>query len=94
MFVYLFSVYACIGARRVRGGRIRGVNLPAAHSEAPSLADLASSGIKVETLQRLAPQDPDGDTGERRVPKQLIPFDQLTVRGEDLTGMLDCMTVI
>lgn len=67
---------------------MRGVNLPTAHSEGPSLADLASSGIKVETLQRLAPQDPDGDIGERRVPKQLIPFDQLTVRGEDLTGML------
>ena len=65
---------------------MRGVNLPAAHSEGPSLADLASSGIKVETLQRLAPQDPDVDIGDRRVPKQLIAFDQLTVRGEDLTG--------
>ena len=82
------SAFPCIhvGARRVRGGRMRGANLPAAHTEGPSLADLASSGIKVETLQRLAPEDPDGDTMGRRIPKQLIAFDQLTLRGEDLTG--------
>lgn len=65
---------------------MRGANLPASHTEGPSLADLASSGIKVETLQRLAPEDPDGDITGRRIPKQLIAFDQLTLRGEDLTG--------
>ena len=65
---------------------MRGANLPAARSEGPTLADLSSSGIKVETLQRLAPLDAEGDGGKGTL-RQLIAYDQLTVRGEDLTGM-------
>lgn len=65
---------------------MRGANLPVVRSEGPSLADLTSSGIKVEILQRLAPRDAVGD-GEKGALRQLIPYDQLTVRGEDLTGV-------
>ena len=49
-------------------------------SEGPNLADLASSGIKMDTLQKLVPREGG--------PRQLIPYDQLMVRGEDLTGLI------
>lgn len=52
-------------------------NVP--HSEGPSLADLANSGIKVDTLQQLMPKESL---------KQLIPYDQLVVRGEDLSRLI------
>ncbi len=52
-------------------------NVP--HSEGPSLTDLANSGIKINTLQKLMPKDSL---------KQLIPYDQVVVRGEDLSGLI------
>lgn len=52
-------------------------------SDGPSLEDLVASGIRVEVLQRLAPKDPD-----TVALKKLIPYDQITMRGEDLTGLL------
>lgn len=68
------------GGRRVRGRARANVLV---RSEGPSLEDLAASGIKVDVLQHLAPKDPD--TGAL---KKLIPYDQITMRGEDLTGLL------
>ena len=64
----------------MRGGKI----LQSFSSEGPSLEDLAKSGIKVGILQRLMPsdQDEEGDGGLRK----LIALDQVTMKGEDLTG--------
>ncbi len=65
-----------LGGRRISRGRMRS-NLP--QSEGPSLADLAKSGIKVGTLQKLMPKESL---------KQLIPYDQLVMRGEDLSRLI------
>ena len=48
------SAFPHVGGRRGRGGRGRANVLPP--SEGPSLADLASSGISVDILQKLVPR--------------------------------------
>ena len=64
---------------------MRGGKMPqSSSSEGPSLEDLAKSGIKVDVLQRLMPADRDeeGDGSLRK----FIALDQVTMKGEDLTG--------
>ena len=70
-----------LGGRRVRGGRAR-ANVPA-RSDGPSLEELAESGIKVDILCCLTSKDSD-----TKATKALIPYDQLMVRGEDLTSLM------
>ena len=54
-------------------------NLPV-RSEELSFSELLSSGVRVDILQKLMWKE-DGSG-----PNQLIPFDQVLVRGEDITG--------
>ena len=54
-------------------------NLPV-RSEELSFSELLSSGVRVDILQKLMRKE-DGSG-----PNQLIPFDQVLVRGEDITG--------
>lgn len=80
----------------MRGGRGRVSQATASPSvEGPSLEELISTGIRVDTLKQLlarkeeaeggATEDLSGDEGKV---KQLIALDQVTLRGEDLTSML------
>lgn len=62
----------------MRGGRGR-TNLPV-RSDELSFSELMGSGVKVDILQKLL-QKEDGSS-----PTQFIPFDQVLVRGEDITG--------
>ncbi len=80
----------------MRGGRGR-ISQGVASSpsvEGPSLEELISTGIRVDTLKQLlarkeaedsATEDSSGDEGKV---KQLIALDQVTLRGEDLTSKL------
>ena len=78
----------------MRGGRGRISQAAASPSvEGPSLEELISTGIRVDTLKQLlarkeeaegsATEDLSGDGGKV---KQLIALDQVTLRGEDLTS--------
>lgn len=51
--------------------------------DGPSLEELAKTGVKVEVLQQLMPSGEDGSGLTK-----LIQLDQVTMRGEDLTGQL------
>ncbi len=72
----------CVGSRRARGGSIRGGG-QSSHHEGPSLEELAKTGVRVEVLQQLLPP---GDEGSGLT--KLLPMDQVTMKGEDLTGQL------
>ena len=58
--------------------------------DGPSLDELISSGVKVDTLKQLLTKKKDDSSevlsGDEGAPKKLIALDQVTVRGEDLTG--------
>jgi hypothetical protein len=53
--------------------------------------ELAGNGVKVDTLKRLLPkitaEEKKGGGSKSSNPPKLISLDQVTVRGEDLTGM-------
>lgn len=76
--------------RRARGSRARGGAMPAAVHAVESLnpEELAASGIKVDTLKTLLQQTKEEGEGEgaKAGPQKLISLDQVTMRGEDLTG--------
>lgn len=79
----------------MRGGRGRVSQASSSPSvEGPSLEELISTGIRVDTLKQLmarketedsATEDSSGDEGKM---KKLIALDQVTLRGEDLTSKL------
>ena len=81
-------VCACVGGRRVRWGSVRGggVMPQSSFGGGPSIEDLAKDGIRVDVLQRLMPSDSTGAEGEGL--RKLLPLDQVTMKGEDLTGWL------
>lgn len=70
--------------RHIRGNRARGGALPqhASAAEGLNAAELKGNGVKVETLKKLmlSGEEP------KESPPKLISLDQVTVRGEDLTG--------
>lgn len=85
----------------MRGGRGRVSQATASPSvEGPSLEELISTGIRVDTLKQLlarkeeaegsATKDLSGDGGKV---KQFIALDQVTLRGEDLTSKLTKVNV-
>ena len=56
--------------------------------------ELVGSGVKVDTLKKLLPSTPGEEQGEgegeetkESGPPKLISLDQITVKGEDLTGV-------
>lgn len=67
--------------RRGRGGRGR-ANLPV-QSGGPSIEELSLKGIKIEMVQKLIPPDP-----EAPAVRQLIVMEQVSMKGEDLTGLM------
>ncbi len=71
-----------VGSRRVRGGSMRGGG-QSSHHEGPSLEDLAKAGVRVEVLQQLMPPGLEGNGLTK-----LLPLDQVTMKGEDLSGEL------
>ncbi len=69
---------------------MRGGILPQSSSDGPKLEDLVKMGVRVEVLQQLMPPG-DGGSGLTK----LLALDQVTMKGEDLTGQthllsLDC----
>lgn len=46
--------------------------------------ELAGNGVKVDTLKTLLAKSTE--EGDEKTPPKLISLDQVTVRGEDLTG--------
>ena len=84
MYIAVYGVCfvcVCVGTHRGRGGRGRANK--AAQSVGLSLSYLVASGVRVDVLQRLLPRaEGEGEGGHR----QLIPFDQVFLRGEDITG--------
>lgn len=89
----------------MRGGRGRGGALPqATHSiDSLNMEELVGSGVKVDTLKTLLGRkdgknedhlDPDSPTKMTGSPLKLISLDQVTMKGEDLTGMLCNMYII
>lgn len=98
-----FSIFFCFlqgGGRRTRGNRVPQASV----SESLNAEELAGNGVKVETLKQLlaARNTPEegkhtaaGDqTKANQNPPKLISLDQVTVRGEDLTGMLNWYNII
>ena len=81
-----------------RGARGRGVGITQ-QSESLNLSQLVADGVRADILQTLLPQDSGGaegeGEGERReeVAKELIPFNQVIMRGEDVTGQSVCRRV-
>ena len=78
----------------MRGGRARAMqgSSPSSSMGGPSVEELVSSGIKVNTLKQLMARDrgdsaggPNSDDGSL---KQLIALDRVTLKGEDLTSEL------
>ena len=69
------------GGRRVRGGSTRGSGglQQSVSNDGPSLEELAKMGIKVNVLQGLIPNEDLAD-------RQLLTLDQVSMKGEDLTG--------
>ena len=53
-----------------------------AHTEELPFSKLQSSGMRVEILKNLLPREKKEDAKYH----ELIPFDQVIVRGEDMTG--------
>ena len=49
-----------------------------------SIEDLLKDGIKVDVLQKLMPPDTTEDGAEGL--RKLLPLDQVTMKGENLTG--------
>ena len=85
------------GGRRVRGGRGRISQTSSSPSmEGPSLEELISTGIRVDTLKQLMARketedsaaDHEDSSGDEGKVKKLIALDQVTLRGEDLTSKL------
>ena len=73
----VYVVCVCVGTHRGRGGRGRATKA----AQFVGLSDLVASGVRVDVLQRLLPRaEGEGEGG------QLIPFDQVFLRGEDVTG--------
>ena len=78
----------------MRGGRGR-INQASSSSpsvEGPSLEELISTGIRVDTLKQLMAKETEDSAedlsdDESKV-KKLIALDQVTLRGEDLTSKL------
>lgn len=73
----------------MRGGRTRFMqgSSPSSTVGGPSLHELVSSGIKVDTLKQLMAKDrEDGAEGIEGAPIKLIALEQVTLRGEDLTS--------
>ncbi len=61
---------------------MRGGILPQSSShDGPKLEDLVKMGVRVEVLQQLMPP---GDSGSGLI--KLLALDQVTMKGEDLTG--------
>lgn len=70
-----------VGTRRIRGGRSLQPS-----SEEPNVEDLLKNDIKVDVIERLMPADLHTQSDNSL--KKLAAFDQVTMKGEDLTGNL------
>ena len=85
------------GVRPGRGVRGRGVGITA-QSEGLNLSQLVADGVRADILQTLLPHDSGegegegggggggGEGGGGGGGKELIPFNQVIMRGEDVTG--------
>lgn len=88
----LIAVYnSCTGNRRTRGSRARGGSLPQGPADGLNEEELAGNGVRVGTLKKLLLRIPREEaevpeTEETGHPLKLISLEQVTVRGEDLTG--------
>lgn len=58
----------------------------AAPSEGLRLTELLSSGVRADILQTLLPREERAETKGEGGYGQLIPFDKVIIRGEDVTG--------
>ncbi len=81
----------------MRGARTRGNALPQSSASGDATLnaeELAKNGVNVETLKKLmlikTDQEGEADPSETSNLVKLISFDQVTVRGEDLTGEKGC----
>jgi len=72
--------YSSLGGRRVRSTRGGGIQGPVP-SDGPGLEELLKTGVRVDILQTLIPREDLTD-------RQLLTVDQVTMKGEDLTGEL------
>ena len=75
----------------MRGGRARAGSLPlASQVDVLNAEELAANGVRVDTLKRLSLRTPkeEVESEEGGQPPKLIPLDQVTLRGEDLTGTI------
>lgn len=79
----------------MRGGRARmmqGSSPSSSIAEGPSLEELVSSGIRADTLKQLMTnkdtEDDDCEDSSRDegTLKKLVSLEQVTLKGEDLTG--------
>lgn len=58
----------------------------AAPSEGLRLTELLSSGVRADVLQTLLPREGQAEAEGEGGCGRLIPFDQVIMRGEDVTG--------
>lgn len=72
------------GVRRARG--VRGRVTAAASSEGLRLTELLSSGVRADILQTLLPREERTEAEGEGGRGQLIQFNQVIMRGEDVTG--------
>ena len=76
------------GGRGARGPRAgRGVSVTT-QSVGLNKARLVADGVRADVLERLLPRE-QGITPTTEVQGEIIPFNQVVMRGEDITGQLD-----